>query len=67
MNRIYHNPYGSDNMRFIDFKCGKSGSPYTFTICDYQKLKESHALVARKFSIDKDSQIIEKIFKETAL
>ena len=33
-------------MRLVDFDRGKNGSPYTFTVKDYDMLKNSNALIA---------------------
>ena len=65
VDRLYHNPNGADNMRLVDFDRGKNGSPYTFTVKDYDMLKNSNALIARKFSLDMDSKIVDRIIKET--
>lgn len=67
MNRMYHNPNGADNLRFIDWVRSKNGSPHTFTIADKELLEDATAgaLIARKFSLDKDSEIINYILKKT--
>lgn len=67
MNRMYHNPNGTDNLRFIDWVRSKNGSPHTFTIADKELLEDATAgaLIARKFSLDKDSEIINYILKKT--
>lgn len=66
MNRMYHNPNGADNLRFIDWVRSKNGSPHTFTIADKELLEDATAgaLIARKFSLDKDSEIINYILKK---
>jgi hypothetical protein len=55
---IYDNGNNSEmnNMRLIDWDRGCDGSPYTFRNGDYELLKKTDALFARKFSevIDKD-------------
>lgn len=65
MSHMYHNFYGEDNMRLVDFSRGKNGSPYTFTIYDKDLLRKSNALIARKFSIKNNSEIVDWIIKET--
>lgn len=51
------------NMRFIDWTRGTSiRHPYTFTIEDYQLLKDVPHLFARKFSTETDSAIIDHIY-----
>lgn len=53
------------NMRFIDWTRGTSiRHPYTFTIEDYELLQEVPHFFARKFSIDTDKEIIDKIFNQ---
>lgn len=49
------------NMRYVDWKRGKNGNPYTFTVTDYAELKSADALFARKFSQSVDKEIIEKL------
>lgn len=54
------------NMRLIDIKNrGKDGSPYTWQIQDYNEINESKCLFARKFDMNKDKLIVEKILKNT--
>lgn len=67
MDRVYHNPKGADNLRFIDWSRSKNGSPYIFTIADNKLLEDasSGALIARKFSLAKDSEIINQILRKT--
>jgi hypothetical protein len=52
------------NMRYIDWKRGVNGNPYTFTIDDYETLRGADALFARKFSETTDKEIIKKISLE---
>ena len=62
MNSIYLAPKGApSNLRLIDWKRGKGGSPYTFHESDYEMLIRSDALFARKFSEKVDKNIIVKI------
>lgn len=62
-DNIYHSKDSiSDNVRFIDWKRGKNGNPYTFRMDDYQSLKENKNLFARKFSETTDKEIIQLIY-----
>ena len=47
------------NMRFIDWS---RGEPYVFRTSDYDELKKTDLLFARKFDIDIDSNIVEKVY-----
>ena len=47
--------------RYIDWE---RGEPYTFTIEDYQELINSNCFFARKFSSEKDIDIINKLTKK---
>lgn len=63
-NRIYVPKAGQNqNMRYVDWKRGKNGNPYTFRSEDYEVIKESSALFARKFSETVDKEIIIKILE----
>lgn len=62
--KLYHLEYDNScesNMRLIDWKRGKNGSPYVFLTSDYGQLKESECLFARKFSMKADSRIVYKV------
>lgn len=62
-NNIY-NEYQDEHQnikRYIDWN---RGEPYTFTIDDYEELINSKCFFARKFSSEKDKEIIDKIFKK---
>jgi len=50
-----------NNMRIVDWKRGKNGSPYTFREDDFSTLGNNDALFARKFSQEIDKSIIVKI------
>ena len=53
-------------MRHIDIKIrGKNGSPYTWRIDDFKELDNSKCLIARKFDINVDKKIVEKILENT--
>lgn len=61
LSTIYKYKDGNmSNMRLIDWKRGKNNSPYTFTSEDYEMIKKSPMLFARKFS-DEHFDIVEKI------
>lgn len=47
------------NMRFIDWS---RGEPYVFRTSDYDELEKTDLLFARKFDIDIDPNIVEKIY-----
>jgi hypothetical protein len=50
-------------MRFIDWTRGTSvRHPYTFTIEDYELLRDAPHLFARKFDTKTDREIIERIY-----
>ena len=52
--------YKGGCLRFIDWERGK---PYTYTLDDYEELMAADDYIfARKFSPDKDSEIIDKIY-----
>ncbi len=48
------------NMRYVDFSAHLP-SPKTLTMEDYDKIMSSDCLFARKFDINKDRQVVEKI------
>lgn len=50
----------NDSLRMIDWKRGR---PYTYTAEDFDSLIQSDTLWARKFSEEKDPEIVEKIIK----
>lgn len=63
MDRVWKKSYSDDMkdaLRFIDWN---RGLPYTFTNEDYNELLESNCLFARKFSLNKDREIVERIAK----
>ncbi len=54
------------NMRLIDIKKrGKRGSPYTWNLKDFEEIKDSQCLFARKFNMEEDAEIINHIMKLT--
>lgn len=61
--RLYRKPIKdtciSYNMRYIDWK---RGNPYVFTMSDFDVLINCNALLARKFSWEKDSEIVSKLY-----
>lgn len=52
---------GLAGTRYVDWKRGK---PYTFTIEDYELLKDCGYLFARKFSLKEDSKIVYKLHED---
>lgn len=61
--RLSRNGKEDDNylacMRYIDWK---RGNPYVWTMSDFKELMQSEYLFARKFDIDKDKIIVDKIY-----
>ena len=59
---LFNSPFAgtvvNDNLRKIDWKMG---TPYIWHTGDFEELKNSGALFARKFSSDADREIIDKI------
>jgi len=51
----------TQNLRYIDWKRRDRNSPYTFTMSDYEELKEAskHALFARKFNRTSDQGLVD--------
>lgn len=64
---LYDKDYDDDvrgNMRLIDMKTrGHNGNPYTWKISDFDEIKESECLFARKFDRNVDNEIIKKIYQ----
>ncbi|WP_050008241.1 beta-1,6-N-acetylglucosaminyltransferase [Butyrivibrio sp. WCE2006] len=62
-DKIFENEIDSlmNNMRVVDWKRGKNGSPYTFCSSDFENIIHSKGLFARKFSEEIDKEIILKI------
>lgn len=61
--RLYVKQYDNSNkskMRLIDWK---RGHPYTFRMDDFEELKNSEMLFARKFDAQQDERIIKAIFE----
>lgn len=61
-NKLYFYDENGDcksNMRYIDWE---RGDPYTFRTSDYEDLMASQYLFARKFDINTDREICEKIY-----
>lgn len=50
--------------RYIDWKRGSHNNPYIFRAEDFQELKDEPAMFARKFDLNVDAQIVEKLCKE---
>ena len=47
--------------RYIDWKRGTNNNPYVFRESDYEKLKNASGLFARKFDLNVDEKIVEKL------
>lgn len=47
--------------RYIDWKRGNNNNPYVFRENDYEELKNASGLFARKFDLNVDRMIVEKI------
>ena len=60
MNSPFRNNVVNDNLRFIDWKC-IGPKPKVLSMEDYDRLKMSDKLFARKFDIKAHPKIIEKI------
>ena len=60
MNSHFKNNVISNNLRYTDWSGGGS-SPKTLTTKDYDNLIKSDRLYARKFSVDIDEDILEKL------
>lgn len=54
----------SRNVRFIDWERRLNYGPHTFRVDDFDKIISSDCMFARKFDIDIDREIIEKIYQE---
>ena len=50
--------------RYIDWKRGNNNNPYIFRLDDFEELKKSSAIFARKFDWNIDKNIVEKICNE---
>lgn len=62
--KLYHKKFDNDIhsiMRLIDWNRGK---PYTFREKDFQELKSSDMLFARKFQCEIDAKIVNEIYNE---
>ena len=49
-------------MRLIDREREEKASPHTFTIDDWNMIETSPCFWARKFNLQKDKKVIEKVF-----
>ena len=50
------------NLRYVDFSAHLP-SPKTLTMDDYDQIMKSDCLFARKFDINKDRQVVDKILE----
>lgn len=65
IDKIYKGEGSSLGLRHLDFARGPDGSrTYTFLSGDFEELKNSKALFARKFEEEADAVIIERVLKE---
>ena len=48
-------------MRYVDWK---RGNPYVFRMADYPQLKDSDFLFARKFDLNTDREICERLYRD---
>ncbi len=61
---LYNSPFKDkieDNLMYVDFTGQKNGHPNVLTILDYDTLKNSNKLFARKFDIELDEVILNKL------
>ena len=47
--------------RYIDWERGSNNNPYVFREADYEELKRASGLFARKFDLNIDQKIVEKL------
>lgn len=47
--------------RYIDWERGSNNNPYVFRTSDYEELKNASGLFARKFDLNVDKEIVEKL------
>ncbi|HEV7620303.1 MAG TPA: beta-1,6-N-acetylglucosaminyltransferase [Flavisolibacter sp.] len=61
---LYNSPFKNkieDNLMYVDFTGKNDGHPNVLTIAEYEILKSSNKLFARKFDLDIDEVILDKI------
>jgi len=63
MNSPYRDRVDQNIMRCIDWNRTNGLSPYTYTLADYEILKNSGKLFARKFS-DADIEIVQRLYQD---
>ena len=62
--RLYHPVYDGSrlaNQRYIDWSGSTNGSPHTFRMADFDAIVSSGCLFARKFSMDADPALFDRI------
>ncbi|WP_300752943.1 beta-1,6-N-acetylglucosaminyltransferase [uncultured Brachyspira sp.] len=66
LNSEFKNKCVNNNLRYIDWSGQKGSSPKTFTIKDYNDIKNNinDNLFARKFDENIDNDIIDKLYKD---
>lgn len=50
--------------RYIDWERGSNNNPYVFRNADYEELKQTKSLFARKFDYQLDAQIVERLYAD---
>lgn len=61
---IYFDKNGNTtSLRYVDWSRGDGNHPYIFQMCDFDLIKTSDKLFARKFDQDIDFDIVEAIFR----
>jgi hypothetical protein len=51
----------NDNLRYIDWEKANPTPPATLMVEDFENLRQSAALYARKFDLDRDAEIFDLI------
>jgi len=64
MNSPFKSSTDNDNKRYIDWNGGGSRHPRILRITDFEKMKNSGKLFARKFDYNVDREILDRIDKE---
>ena len=63
-DRLYHPEYDGSclaNQRLVDWKRGRNGSPYTFRLEDFDQIRASGCMFARKFSMDANRALVDRM------
>ena len=51
----------NDNLRFMDFRGSRTGSPRVLTLADFEALADDRYHFARKFDLDVDARILDRL------